>query len=107
VLPLADSPSESTRLSGAPETVAQRVAPGGNVEENHRSVRCKAAHANGHMPASDPTTSGASDRAPDCPVPTTGLSYMPQRSSSFSPTVSFVLGPIYTSPNRPFEGVEA
>jgi hypothetical protein len=28
-------------------------------------------------------------------------------NSSFSPTAIFELGPIYTSPNRPFEGVGA
>jgi hypothetical protein len=45
--------------------------------------------------------------APDCLVPTTGLSGVPQRAATFSPTTIFELGPIYTSPNQPFDGVGA
>jgi hypothetical protein len=77
------------------------------MEESHRTVRSKAARGNGHMQQSNPTASAAPDRAPDCPVPTSGPSSVPQRSNNFSPTASFELGPIYTSPSRAFEGAGA
>jgi hypothetical protein len=87
-------------------TVAQRLVPGGTVEEAW-TVRCdtglsdaKVDSANGRL--TDPTASGALDRAPDYPVLITGLSSVPQRSCSFSPTDIIELGSIYTSPNRPF-----
>jgi hypothetical protein len=77
-----------------------------------RTVRCdiglsgaKADSANGRL--TDPTASGTPDRALDCPVPTSGLSGVPQRAAAFPPMVIIELGPIYTSPNRPFEGVGA
>jgi hypothetical protein len=73
------------------------------MEVSHRTVWCKADSVNGDLPTLDPTTSGAPDR----PVLTTGLSGVSQRSNNISPTTSFELGPIYTSPNRPFEGVGA
>jgi hypothetical protein len=68
-------------------TVAQCLLPGGTMEESldylmcHRTVRCKANSANGHL--RDPTASGALDMAPDCLVPTTGLSGVPQRVAAF------------------------
>jgi hypothetical protein len=68
-------------------TVAQRLVPGGTMEEGpdcsvaHRTVRAKADNANGRL--IDPTASGASDRTLDCPVPTTGLSGVPQRLQLF------------------------
>jgi hypothetical protein len=75
------------------------------MKESHRTVRCKANSANGHL--LDPTASGAPDRSLDCLVPTTGLPSVPQRSNNFSPTTSFELEPIYTPPNWPFGGVGA
>jgi hypothetical protein len=64
-------------------TEAQRLVPGGTMEESQRTVRCKAAHANSHVQLTDPTASGA----PDYSVPTTRLSGVPQISSNFSPTL--------------------
>jgi hypothetical protein len=69
--------------------------------------RCKVAGGNGHLQQSDPMASRAPDRAPNYLVPTTGLSGVPQRSSSFSPMASFELEPINTPSNQPFEGVGA
>jgi hypothetical protein len=91
VFPRADRPAESTGMScGTPPdnpihqgTVAQRLVPGGTMEESHRTVRCKANTTNDHLQLTDPTVSGAPDRAPDCPVPTTGLSGVLQRAPAF------------------------
>jgi hypothetical protein len=89
VLPRADRPAKSTGLSGATPPncpthqgiVAQRLVPSGTVEDRHRIVQCKADNANGHLP--HPTSSGAPDMAPDCLVPTTRLSGVPQTATSF------------------------
>jgi hypothetical protein len=51
--------------------------------------------------------SGALDRAPDYPVPTTGLSGVPQRAATLPPTTIIELGSINISPNQTFEGVGA
>jgi hypothetical protein len=77
------------------------------MEESHRIVRCKVDVRQWSHAMMNPRASGGRDRAPDCPVTTTRLSGVPQRSSNFSPMASLELGPIYTSPNRPFEGVGA
>jgi hypothetical protein len=111
VLPLANCPAESTRLSGATlpncpvhqRTVAQRLVSGGTMKESHQTVRCKAARANGHLQPTNPMGSGR----PDCLVPTTKLSGVLQRSNNFSSMASFELEPIYTPPNRSFEGLGA
>jgi hypothetical protein len=73
VLPPADRPTESTGISGVtpPDflvhqgTVAQRLVPGGTMEESHQTVWCKADSANGHLQMRDPTTSGAPIRKMD------------------------------------------
>jgi hypothetical protein len=80
-------------------TAAQRLVPGGTRREAHRTVRCG-------KPAAPTVTCSARSQtgqrlgAPDmlqCAVRcTTGLSGVPQRSSSFSPTASLELGPINT-----------
>jgi hypothetical protein len=74
------------------------------VEENHRTVWCKADSANDHMQLIDTMASGAPDRAQDCMVPTTGLSGVPQRIVAFVQRLYLSWG-LY--PNRPFEGVGA
>jgi hypothetical protein len=48
------------------ETVAQRLVPGGTMEERTGLSGVKADNANGRL--TDPKASGATDRAPDCPV---------------------------------------
>jgi hypothetical protein len=91
VLPLADRPTEHTGLSNATPSdcsvhqviVAQRLVPGGTIEESYWTVWCKADSANDHLQLTDPTASGARDRAPGCIVPTTGVSGVPQRAVAF------------------------
>jgi hypothetical protein len=86
VLPLADCPVEDTGLSGGtPDCPLPHVglsgAPGNSSPTTsswwhygggHGLSGAKAYIAMGRL--TDPTASGAPDRAPDCPVPTTGLS---------------------------------
>jgi hypothetical protein len=114
----------STGLSGAhtPDcpvhqgTAAQRLVPGGTRREDHRIVRCEDRTVRCGKPAAPTVT--FSDRATvrrtgqatvRCPVhhrnvrSTTGLSGVPQRSSSFSPTTLFVLGAINTPPAGHFQ----
>jgi hypothetical protein len=64
----------------------------------------KADSVNGHL--TDPTASGAPDRAPDC-----GAHHWTVRCAAeaitFPPMAIIELGPIYTSPNWLFQGVGA
>jgi hypothetical protein len=113
-----------TGLSGAhtpdcpvhQRTVAQQLVPGGTRREDHRTVRCEDRTVRCGKPAAPTVT--CSDRAMArrtgqatmrYPVHhqtvrcTTGLSGVPQRSSSFSPTALFVLGAINTPPTGHFQ----
>jgi hypothetical protein len=106
--------ARSTGLSGAhtPDcpvhqgTPAQRLVPGGTRRKDHRIVRCG-------KPAAPTVT--CSDRATArrtgqttvrCPVHHWTVRCVAE-NCSFSLTAILELGPIYTSPNRSFEGVGA
>jgi hypothetical protein len=113
--------ARSTGLSGAhtpdcPEhqgTTAQRLVPGGTRREDHRTVRCGNQIVQCAKPAAPMVT--CSDRATArrtgqatvrCPVHHRTVRCAAE-NCNFSPTAILELGPIYTSPNRPFEGVGA
>jgi hypothetical protein len=70
----------------------------------HRTIGAKADSANGHL--TDPTSrrTGQGHQTIWCLHRTVRCA---AKSCSFPPTVRFELGPIYTSPNRPFQGVGA
>jgi hypothetical protein len=85
-------------------TVAQRLVPGGTIEEGTGLSGAKDDSANGRL--TDPTARRTEQGhrtfrclPPDCPVC--------QRDAAFPPTTIIELGPIITSPNQPFEGVGA
>jgi hypothetical protein len=94
-------------------TPAQRLVPDGTQREDHQTVRCehqtvRCGKAYGPtVTCSDRATLGAPDMLQCAVRCTTRLSGVPQRTAAFSPTAILELGPIYTSPNRPFEGVGA
>jgi hypothetical protein len=80
-------------------TVAQQLVPGGTVEKSHHTVRCKSLQCQRSPAMLDPTArrTGQGHRTVRCAA----------ESNSFFPTAIFELGPIYTSPNWPFQGVGA
>jgi hypothetical protein len=112
-----DSPVLPDGLFGAPGNTSPTTIfwwhCGGEPPDypvHHRTVRCKTNSA----PMVTCNNQPQQLCAPDCPAPTIGLSDAYQRtvrctveSNNFSPTTIFELGPIYTSPNRPSEGVRA
>jgi hypothetical protein len=90
-------------------TVAQRLVPGSTRERSHQTLRCdtrlsgvKACSTNGHMLCQIQRLG-----APEGGTRFSGAYLCAAESSNFSPTTIIVLWPIYTSPNRPFEGVGA
>jgi hypothetical protein len=94
-------------------TPAQRLVPGGTRRKDHRTVRCENRTVRCGKPAAPTVT--CSDRATArrtghatvrCPVHHRTVRCAAE-NCSFSPTAILELGPIYTSPNRPFEGVGA
>jgi hypothetical protein len=94
-------------------TPAQRLVPGGTRRKDHRTVQCEHRTVRCGKPAAPTVT--CSDRATArrtghatvrCPVHHRTVRCAAE-NSSFSPTAILELGPIYTSPNRPFEGVGA
>jgi hypothetical protein len=87
-------------------TVAQRLVLGGTRREDHRTVRCEKPAAP-TVTCSDRATARRTGQATvRCPVHHRTVRCAAE-NSSFSPTAILELGPIYTSPNRPFEGVGA
>jgi hypothetical protein len=111
----------STGLSGAHTsdcpvhqgTSAQRLVPGGTRREDHWTVRCE--HLTVRCGKTAAPTVTCSDRATArrtgqatvrCPVHHRTVRCATE-NCSFSPTTILELGPIYTSPNQPFEGVGA
>jgi hypothetical protein len=94
-------------------TAAQRLVPGGTRREDHRTVRCEHRTVRCEKPAaptitcSDRTTARRTGQATmRCPVHHRTIRCAAE-NNSFSPTAILELGPIYTSPNWPFEGVGA
>jgi hypothetical protein len=94
-------------------TPAQRLVPGGTRRKDHRTIRCEHRTVRCEKPAAPTVT--CSDRAKArrtghatvrCPVHHRTVRCAAE-NNSFSPTAILELGPIYTSPNRPFEGVGA
>jgi hypothetical protein len=94
-------------------TPAQRLVPGGTRREDHRTVRCEHQTVRCGKPAAPTVT--CSDKATArrtgqatvrCPVHHRTVRCAAE-NCSFSPTPILELGPIYTSPNRSFEGVGA
>jgi hypothetical protein len=94
-------------------TPAQRLVPGGTRREDHRTVRCE--HQTVRCGKACGATVTCSDRATTrrteqatvrCPVHHRTVRCAAE-NCSFSPTARMELGPIYTPPNRPFEGVGA
>jgi hypothetical protein len=90
-----DSPVPPDRLSDAQGTAAQRLVPSGTVEDTTglSGVRLTTCQWSSAMVNRNDYV----HRTVRCVA----------ESSNFSPTTIFELGPIYTSPNRPFEGVGA
>jgi hypothetical protein len=110
VLPPVDCLTESTEVSDATppdcpvhqRIVAQWLVPGGTVEESHRTVRCDTGLSDARLTAptvtcriQQPVAHRTGHQTVRCAV----------ESINFSPTIIFELGPIYTPPNRPFEGM--
>jgi hypothetical protein len=90
-------------------TWAQWLVPSDTAPDcsvHHQTIQCKTDSRQRSLATVISNGYGAPDTTPDCSVPTTGLSGVPQ-SNSFSPTTIIEVGPIYTSPNRAFEGVGA
>lgn len=90
-------------------TAAQRLVPGGTRREDHRTVRCEDQTVRCGKPAAPTVT--CSDRATArrtghatvrCPVHHRTVRCAAE-SSSFSPTVLFVLGTINTPPTGHFQ----
>jgi hypothetical protein len=94
-----------TGLSGAPGNSSPTASSWWHCGGGPGLSGAKADNANDRL--TDPTASGAPDKAPDYLVPTIGLSGVPRRAATFPPMAIIVLGPINTSPNRPFGGVGA
>jgi hypothetical protein len=87
-------------------TPAQRLVPGGTRRKDHRTVRCGKPAAP-TVTCSDRATARRTGQATvRCPVHHRTVRCAAE-NCSFSPTAILELGPIYTSPNRPFEGVGA
>jgi hypothetical protein len=94
-------------------TAAQRLVLGGTRREDHRTVWWHTELSGVEKPAaltvtcSDRTTARRTGHATvHCPVQHRTVRCAAE-NYSFSPTAILELGPIYTSPNRPFEGVGA
>jgi hypothetical protein len=94
-------------------TAAQRLVPGGTQRKDHRTVWCEHQTVRCEKPVAPTVT--CSDKAT---TRRTGQATVrclvhhrtvrcAAENCSFSPTAILELGPIYTSPNRPFEGVGA
>jgi hypothetical protein len=87
-------------------TPAQRLVPGGTRRKDHRTVRCEKPAAP-TVTCSDRATARRTGQATvRCPVHHRTVRCAAE-NSSFSPSAILELGPIYTSPNRPFVGVGA
>jgi hypothetical protein len=98
-----------TGLSGAPGTSAQRLVPGGTKREEHQTVRCEVrtvrceSLGRQRSPALTDQRLGAPDKEQCAVQCTTELSGVTAESSSFSPTATFVLGDINTTPTGHFQ----